>query len=476
MASFTTHISKESNKRKRSPSLDIEDEETVSTALCQFSSKQDVRPDYLESSRHIALMAGDGHTGDETAKCLSKHSQDILKEMLEYGIEAAMSLCQDLCKDFKDGAMLVLCLYEFSTREVQILSVGDASCSIYQNGKIVHQQPHQDAEWFYEKYGDSFVPGINLNGEEYGQIRLETDVFGNIKKNGTLKPQIDGNTMLYPKLPSYMEFFVNGVKLENIYASGAFIGHKNYPRLPPLMTEFLVAPGPFHIVMTSDGVSDVMHPEDPLIRRHDVTAIQIMDECKKRWTSKWLLNGRRMKLLNTPTIIKSQGRTVKKAERNARGNYRVTFKDGEQRIVPEIDETNVGADDISVLVYTVDEEEPPEPMKCSACGEHIGLAQHICTAESFIFITDLEQASKDIQAIAKSLNHFATREGVCLNDDRQDIIDFALPMELEQDSAIINATYIFQAQLLCEDDFLNALHEKGYESEQIHDNVFRIYV
>ena len=53
---------------------------------------------------------------------------------------------------------------------------------------------------------------------------------------------------------------------------------------------------------------------------------------------------------------------------------RVTFKDGEQRIVSEIDETNVGADDISVLVYTVDEEEPPEPMKCSACGEHIGLA------------------------------------------------------------------------------------------------------
>ena len=474
MASFATHVGHDTNKRKRTPSLAIEDEESVSTALCQFSSKQDVRPDYLESDTHIALMAGDGHDGDETANCLSHHSRKILKEMLENGIDAAMSLSQDLCKNFEDGAMLVLCLYEFGTRNVQILSVGDASCNIYQNGQLVHKQPHQDGEWFYNIHGESSATGFDLDNEECGLIRLQRDASGVVKRNGTLKPQSDGKTMEYPKQPTYVNFFINGVKLQGMYASGAFVGHKNYPRLLPLRTEFIVAPGPFHIVMSSDGVSDVMHPEDPIMSRHDVTALEIVEECKRRWTSEWSLNGRQTKLLNTPTIIKSQGRVVKKAERNARGNYRVTFQDGEQRTVSEIDETNKGADDMSVLVYTLDEEEPPEPLICSACGSHLGLAQHICSAESFVFITELPQISRDIERIATSLDHFGTREGVCLSDDRQYIVEHVLPYELRHEPAIVAAPYIFEARLMYEDDFLEALRAKGYKIETLYDEIFRV--
>ena len=129
---------------------------------------------------------------------------------------------------------------------------------------------------FMKSMGDSFVPGINLNGEEYGQIRLETDVFGNIKKNGTLKPNRWEDYVVSQTAFVY-GIFVNGVKAENI--CWCLLDTKFDHTSAIDDTEFLVAPGPFHIVMTSDGSPDVMHPEDPLIRRHDVTSIQI------KWTS-----------------------------------------------------------------------------------------------------------------------------------------------------------------------------------------------
>lgn len=474
MATFATHVGKETNKRKRSPSLAIEDEETVSVALCQFNSKQDVRPDYLESRTHMALMAGDGHSGDKTASCLSENSQMILQEMLGNSIEAAMQLCQDLCRDFDDGAMLVLCLYEFATRIVRILSVGDASCNIYQKNVLVHQQPHQDGEWFFEKFGTAHESGLNIAGEEYGEIYLERNENGDIKRYGTLKPKADGKHMGFPRQPAYANFRVGNMVFSDKYASGAFVGHKGYPRLPPLITEFTVDPGPFHIVMTSDGVSDVMHPEDPLLQQHDVTAVEIMEECKRRWTSEWSVNGRQMKLLNTPTVIKSQGRDVQKAERNARGNYRVTFRDGEQRTVAQIEETNRGADDISVIVYAVHEEEPAKKTGCSHCGCHVGLAQHLCSADSFVFVTDLARASRDIQEIAQTLDHFATRQGVSINDDRQYIMENTIPGELKDELKIVNATYIFEVRLMYEDDFIEALHDKGYKTTEVFENIFSV--
>ena len=115
----------------------------ISKAICQFSSKQDVEPAFLESDTHVALMAGDGHGGDKTANTLSSHGLIILEHVLRNGLEAGMRFSQDLCKEYRDGAMLVLALYEISSRTLKILSVGDASCCVYQHEKLIHHQPHQ---------------------------------------------------------------------------------------------------------------------------------------------------------------------------------------------------------------------------------------------------------------------------------------------------------------------------------------------
>ena len=115
----------------------------ISKAICQFSSKQDVEPAFLESDTHVALLVGDGHSGDLTAKTLSSNAHIILEHVLREGLEAGMRFSQELCKNFLDGAMLVLALYEISSRTLKILSVGDASCCVYQHEKLIHHQPHQ---------------------------------------------------------------------------------------------------------------------------------------------------------------------------------------------------------------------------------------------------------------------------------------------------------------------------------------------
>lgn len=317
------------------------------------------------------MLAGDGHGGDKTSSCLSRNSQLILRRTLDEGVDAGMAYCQDLCKEFADGAMLVICVYEFATRKLEIISVGDASCCVYQNNTLMHTQPHQDAEQFAQKYPEGTCAGVDLDGQQFGTVALKRNLQGAVELRGKLSPQPDGRTMLYPTKPTYMVFFIDGlsgfggddtralfspdVRLPNAYASGAFVGHKGYPRLPARKTQFVIPAGPFHIVMTSDGVSDVMHPEDALLRRRGLSALDILNECKTRWTAPmWTLNGQAgMKISRLPTTTKitSSGRVIKSYKKSGY-KYQVKFHDGDQRTVTHIEESNKGADDISVLVYS----------------------------------------------------------------------------------------------------------------------------
>ena len=355
MASFHTFVHGHTVKRKRAESSEEVDTVRVTKALLQFSSKQDVEPASLRSDTHIALLVGDGHGGDDTSKCLSKNAPRILNETLNAGVKAGMAMSQF----FTDGAMLVIALYEFATRNIRIISVGDASCSIYQDGELVHRQSHQDAESFMKEHVGGLCPGETFQGEPYGTVEIQRRNSGAIRTGGKLTPQPDGITMQLPNKPAYMRFRIEDRLLPVILASGAFVGHKDVPRLPPLVTEFPIPEGPFHVVMTSDGVSDVMHPEDALPRREDVTADQILEECKKRWTRGWSLNGRTgVQISRVPTIVTANERRVSKYEKQPGGGYKVVYEDeqGEGAVtwheVPSIDETNKGSDDISVLVFS----------------------------------------------------------------------------------------------------------------------------
>ncbi len=356
MASFHTFIHKQESSAAANDALTVD----VTTALCQFNSKQDVKPTFKASDTHVALLAGDGHSGYDTCNCLTDNGVAILEETLTNGVESGMAMSQDLCKDFEDGAMLVIARYEFSSRKIRIISVGDASCSVYQQNQLVHQQPHQDAETFMNAFPQGICTGKNLQGEDYGTIEVKRVNYGNntgrVQTAGKMTPAPDGLTMGFPQKPSYLRFRVEVDGKEKIlahwFASGGFVGHKGYPRLAPCVTEFVIAPGPFHVIMTSDGVSDVMHPKDALMRDGNVTALRILDESKNRWTRGWLCNGYpNVKPSPVETVFSSDGKRIQSFQKTQQGTYKVTFYDGKQRTVTSIDETNQGADDISVLVY-----------------------------------------------------------------------------------------------------------------------------
>lgn len=346
----------DSLKRKRGGEEKEASSLKVTKALLQLSSKEDVRPAALKSDTHIALLVGDGHGGDATAKCLSKNATKILNETLKSGVEAGMLMSQRKCKDFTDGAMLVIALYEFATRKIQIISVGDASCSVYQNETLLHSQPHQDAESFMNVHEDGVCEGKTFDGKPFrrGTVEVKRN-NGLVNMGNKLTPDKNGKTMHFPEKPSYMCFRVGRSLLYNeILASGGFVGHKNVPRLAPVMTEFKIPKGTFHVVMSSDGVSDVMHPEDALACRDDVTAVEILEECKKRWTTPyWTFNGKKnVPISRMPTVITANGRRVSTYEKTLTG-YSVTYVGEEDAVnVETIEETNRGADDISVLVFS----------------------------------------------------------------------------------------------------------------------------
>ena len=344
---------------------------TVTTALCQFNSGEDVVPAFLESDTHMALMVGDGHGGKETTTCLTTNSQAILTEALVNGLETAMAKSQSLCKEFDDGAMLAIARYEFKSRILQVISVGDCSCSVYQNSSLVHEQPHRDVDTFLKEHPDGSASGTDVDGNGGTVVVNMTNADGSVLAP-VFNPQPDGVNMKCPRKPYYFSFKINGEFLTQRHsgtrrklASSSFVGHKGWPRQPPCLTTFPVPDGPFHIVMTSDGVSDVMHPADGFLKDSEVVAYDILQEAKQRWTeNRWTIhyedadtgqvtlypNNKMCGHSKTITTDKF-GRYVQAYRILRNGYYRITYPDGEIRTVAEIVEKNRGADDISVLVF-----------------------------------------------------------------------------------------------------------------------------
>tara|TARA_B110000908_G_C10266729_1_gene464744 strand:- start:160 stop:1221 length:1062 start_codon:yes stop_codon:yes gene_type:complete len=260
---------------------------TITTEECQLNARQDVTPVSKEEGDNIALLVGDGHGGSHASDILShyKHSSDILNHILHHGLEAAMNLAQNKCKNCLDGAMLVLAHYKKSTRVLRVISVGDTSCSVYQNNKLIFEQPHHDISYFKNKgYGDC-TTGVDLGGNKYGEILIDTS-----KENPIMTPQPDGKTMLLPLSETYFMFknekgFMTKYNCIEKIAGASFVGHKDVPRLPAIVSEIIIDKGSFHIVMTSDGVSDIMHPEDAIMRDATVTANTVVSEAIKRWST-----------------------------------------------------------------------------------------------------------------------------------------------------------------------------------------------
>lgn len=380
---FLTQVSKKCDERKEKVTLrnpeapDVSDTISMSTDICQLCKKEDVEPAYAQTDTHVAMLVGDGHGGSVAAKKLSKSSEAILQTTLESGVDAAMQMCVELCRNTSSGAMVVISLYSIVERKLEVISMGDASCTVYQENAIIHEQPHHSRQNVDAGKGTcESSSGEQITWKEKAE---ELHINMPIEISGCMTPQPDRHTMMVTRRPEYFNWGT-GVQIQ----ACAFVGHTIIPRLPPCKKVIIIPEGPFHMVMSSDGVSDVMHAGDSVMLKHDVTAADIVTEAKKRWTTPFFdptqqdmykhLNeydfntGKDFFCINPEQSIKSTSArwktgaayySCKSSRKNADGTYNVTFHDGDVRDNVPVDEMkfaefNTGADDISVLVMTVE--------------------------------------------------------------------------------------------------------------------------
>ena len=349
---------------------------SVSTDICQLCKGEDVVPAFLKTDTHVAMLVGDGHGGKEAAQTLNQYSDKILKTVLESGVEDGMRMCVELCQFTEAGAMVVISLYSMAGRILEVVSMGDASCTVYQGGNLIHEQPHHSRQ--YVDAGGGTCKSASGQEITWKEKAAELGIQMRLREYPCMAPQPDGRTMLVDVRPEYFNWTVNQI------AGCSFVGHSTIARLPACKKILEIPPGPFHLVMASDGVSDVMHPEDAVLKTHAVKADNIVAAVKQRWTTPFFNpseqeayegnneidpeTGKKYFDVNPrPTMKNTRARwktgaafySCSSYEQNDDGTYDVVFNDGDTRAsVPtdeiKIVEYNSGADDISVLVMTVE--------------------------------------------------------------------------------------------------------------------------
>jgi len=351
---------------------------SVTTGICQLCKGEDVVPAFQKTDTHVAMLVGDGHGGSAAAETLTQNSGQILTTVLESGVDAGMQMCVRLCQFTHTGAMVILSLYSIFERKLEVISMGDASCTVYQGGEMIHEQPHHSRKNVDAGMGTcEAISGEQMTWKEKASelgIRMPS------KKCGCMDPQPDGHTMSVDPRPEYF-YWSSGVQI----AGCSFVGHTDIARIAACKIVISRIPDrPFHVVITSDGVSDVVHPEDGLLKDHAVNAADIVAEAKKRWLTPFfnpteqedynehnnidLKTGRSYFDINPFETMKSTSARwktgaafypCKSYTKNEDGTYNVTFNDRDTRTsVPgeqmKFVEYNKGADDISALVMTVE--------------------------------------------------------------------------------------------------------------------------
>lgn len=350
------------NGRKRSAEEAIEPEGAakqaktgpgirITDALCNWSSGQDVKPFGREEGDYVFLMCGDGHGGDACAKTISSNAEQICSHVLglapdnmRYAAEAGMQMCDDLCRDhpIQDGAMLIIVLFHKATRRLLICSRGDSSCTVYQDINYF-QQPWHDVDTV--KCNDQWRQAC-----ETKEITVSPD-FGwgfEVDINGCIYAEKKRLRFLHAwketREGSPVKILQDQAR-SLAFPAASFVGHSGLRRLPSCVTTFTMPPGAFHVILTSDGVSDVMHALDPMMRKHGVNADDILKEAKRRWTTATTAT---CNVLHENDKYNKFGPQVPmKQFKWSNSDVKNVWRDG------KLVEYNQGADDISAIVMEV---------------------------------------------------------------------------------------------------------------------------
>lgn len=242
----------------------------VTRSWCQLGNAEDVYPGFLCEDQRYAMVVCDGHNGNECASFVSASMTEILKMTLHSGARETMQWCLERCETFRSGAVICIALYDHLNRVLNVVSVGDINCVAYQGNQIIFQQPHHT---WADIHNDVVLHDEFLALEQKGEIT---------KCNGTghnFIPSADGTTMCIGPIP--VRFKPNGDKGTPSIAS--FLGHASVPRMNPIFRNFTIPPGEFRIVMSSDGLSDVVSPKDDVMST--CSAHELVHEATRRWTT-----------------------------------------------------------------------------------------------------------------------------------------------------------------------------------------------
>ena len=327
---------------------------SITTDLCQLCKGEDAVPCFLKNERAIACIVADGHSGKGCTKAIDDNVEAILNTVLTHGVQAGMATCANLCSQQYSGAMVIITCFDIQDRTLQIISMGDASGTVYQHGQILHAQPHHCCDTVAKMWPQE-TAAIGL--------RLQPP-------RPTMVPMPDGKTIVVEYRPAYFKWPTG-----HLIQSASFVGHQGLSRLNPCLTKIVVPEGPFHMVLASDGVSDMVHPEDRLLTNAQCTAEAVVAAAKQRWTEPYFNANEQEQfkhfnseegffVFNSVATVVAQhalcnGRHVRIKEQhtNPDGTVRATFINGVENdldptSIQEI-ERNVGADDISALVMSI---------------------------------------------------------------------------------------------------------------------------
>lgn len=211
---------------------------SITTDLSQLCKGEDAVPCFLKSERAIACIVADGHGGKGCTTAIDNNAEDILRAVLDNGVEAGMRTCANLCSQQHSGAMVIITCYNIQDRKLQIISMGDASCTVYQHQQLLHAQPHHCCDTVAQKWPNE-AAAMNIHI---------------LPPRPTMVPMPDGHTMVVELHSTYFKW-----PSGHMIQGASFVGHQGMSRLKACLTEIVVPEGPFHMVLTSDGVLSLIH-------------------------------------------------------------------------------------------------------------------------------------------------------------------------------------------------------------------------
>jgi hypothetical protein len=245
--------------------------------LANICSAEDLKVILAHSEDgHYGMLALDGHKGntenvhDPTSgkgcrDIIHKH-RDMLKQLLlEQGAAASIDKCQELCLNENSGAMAIAC--DYFKGKLRVASLGDCFLWVFvkkdSKFELFYEHETHD-EKHYERYIDQ-AQNLGI----YPQYRLAQPY-----------PLPNGNWEVSSrKKPCYYEY-PNG----EFFAACSGLGHRGIPCIGKIVQTITIPPNKdFYVVIGSDGVSDVIHPQASFWQQCPDHAKNIFKEAYRRW-------------------------------------------------------------------------------------------------------------------------------------------------------------------------------------------------